>query len=171
MSTTIPISKQFSFPPVCPCCMIGLTKETTGFDQIRADENAFGFILEALTSKRVMPISVPYCRPCSKHIKQYRTPNSWGCLVLLLAIGAIFVGAKIGLWGGIAAFVIPPVVFVVIGRPRRLRKAEALRSGACCKPGPSVSFSGLTAFVFENDAYGKAFAQINGFRTEDARTE
>jgi hypothetical protein len=162
MPITLPVSKTFNFPSVCPCCMASLGKETTGYDQIRADENALGFFLEALSGKRVMPIRVPYCRPCCQHIKQYRTPASWGCLGILLAIAATFAGVKVGLWGGIVAFVIPPVVWFLVVRPRRLRKAEGLRSPGCCSTGSSVTFSGLSSFAFQNDSYARAFAQVNG---------
>jgi hypothetical protein len=165
MPITLPVSKTFNFPSVCPCCMAILTKETTAHDQIRADENALGFFLEALSGKRVMPIRVPYCRPCHQHIKQYRTPDTWGCFGILLVIAAIFVGVKIGLWGGIAAFAIPPVLWFVVIRPRRLRKAVALRSPGCCGTGLSVTFSGLSAFTFQNEAYARAFAQVNGSGT------
>jgi len=164
VSLTLPIPEQFSFPPACPCCMNFINKDTSGVDLIRADEHPLGFLLEALSGKRMAPISVPYCRPCLQHIKLYRTPDSWGCFAVLLVTGSIFVGTKATLWAGIAAFILPLVLFFVIGRPRRIRRAETRRLATCCKAGPSVNFSGLSTFVFENDIYGTLFVEFNGFR-------
>lgn len=172
MAITVTVPKNFSFPLLCPCCMVSLNlkDQKRESDEVRADENALGFFIEALSGKRTMPVYVPYCLPCSQHIKQYRTPKSSGCMVILLiaaaVIGAGYIskwgGATIGLWSGVALFVAPMVLYFVILRPGRLRKAEALRSPACCRSGPSVTFFALNAFVFHNDAYGKAFAESNG---------
>ena len=162
MPITMPVSKAFNFPSVCPCCMVSLSKETTGYDRIKADENALGFFLEAMSGKRVMPIRVPYCQPCYRHIRQYRTPDTWGCFGILVIIATIFVGVKIGLWAAIVAVAIPPMLWFLVLRPSRLRKAEGLRSPGCCATGSGVTFSGLSAFTFQNDAYARAFSQVNG---------
>jgi len=163
MAIKLPLPKTWIFPSMCPCCLDDLGEpNVVQHVQIRVDESVGGFFYEALTSKRFLPVNIPYCRSCAQHVKQYRNPEAIGCIGLLLLIGAGFVGAKIGLWGAIAAVVAPAVLYFSVLIPRRQRKAEGLRSANCCYTGPSVVFSGPSVLVIQSELYAKAFAEING---------
>jgi len=163
MAINMPLPKSWIFPSMCPCCLADLREPNAAQHvKIRVDESVGGFFYEALTSKRFLPVNVPYCQSCAQHVKQYRNPEAIGCIGVLLLIGAFFVGAKIGLWGAIAAIVMPVVLYFSVLIPRRQRKAEELRLADCCNVGPSVVFSGPSVLIFQSEPYAKAFAEING---------
>lgn len=169
MAINMPLPKTWIFPSMCPCCLADLREPNiTQHVKIRVDESVGGFFYEALTSKRFLPVNVPYCRSCAQHIKQYISPEAIGCFGVLLLIAAAFVGALIGLWGAIAAIVVPVLLYFTVLIPRRQRKAEELRLANCCYVGPSVVFSGPNVLVIQSEPYVRAFAEINGlFGTGD----
>jgi len=163
VAVTVPLPEKFVFPSVCPCCLAEIGgNEKKALDEVRFDESAFGFFTEALSGMRVTPVFVPYCVPCSRHVNMFRTPKSWGCLGLLLVISAFMIGAKAGLFAGLAVVVTPIVLWFAVARPRRLKNAETLRGHSCCAAGPVVKLSGTRTFEFENEGYGVAFMQANG---------
>jgi hypothetical protein len=148
---------DYVIPRMCNCCLM----ETNGFEEICAEKDISGIEFLRCT------VRIPLCIECEKHVKASKKFDIPFGLLGLLSFAII--GAAIALEKLFLLSIIPICVILIVYF--RLRFERKLRKQGHSAPEKTVALKILKnkviRFIFKNEEYAKAFAEMNKDKIKD----